>query len=163
MRIAVKKSTKRKKTIQARIRNGLMEVVTPANISQERLNKVIENFKRRFEKRTKEALLNKENKLMKRAQELNKRYFDSKLKIKSIRYSARQTKKFGVAYTKRGAIIINGCLKKMPPWVEDYVIIHELSHLIHPNHSKEFWQAVKKYPKAERAIGYLMAKGIEEI
>jgi hypothetical protein len=162
-KIVVKKSTRRKKTIHARLRNGIMEVIAPVDISEKRLKEVIDNFKRRFEKREKEAQLNRESQLLKRAQELNKRYFGGKLQIKNIRYSARQTRKFGVAYPNRNTIIINGCLNKMPQWVEDYVIIHELAHLIYPNHSKEFWNEVKKYPKAERAIGYLMAKGIEEV
>ena len=162
-KIVVKKSTKRRKTIHARVKNGLMEVIAPANISEKQLNKVIENFKHRFEKRKKEALLNKESHLLKRAQELNKKYFGDKLKFKYIKYSVRQSKKYGTCCPKRQTILINGCLKKMPQWVEDYVIIHELAHLIHPNHSREFWKTVRQYPKAERAIGYLMAKGVEEV
>jgi predicted metal-dependent hydrolase len=46
----------------------------------------------------------------------------------------------------------------MPSWVLDYVIVHELAHLEVFGHDAEFWSIVHRYPKAERAIGFLMAK-----
>lgn len=162
-KVVVKKSARRKRTVRARLKNGLMEVTAPLNIDNKQLDKIIENLKQRFEKKEKKDTLNREDRLTERAQKLNKKYFDGKLKLKHIEYSVEQTRSFGICYSKRETIYINGCLKEMPRWVEDYVIIHELAHLIHPNHSKEFWQLVRHYPKTERAIGYLMAKGIEEI
>jgi predicted metal-dependent hydrolase len=43
----------------------------------------------------------------------------------------------------------------MPTWVIDYVLLHELAHLIEPNHDARFWGWVDRFPKAERAKGYL--------
>jgi hypothetical protein len=43
----------------------------------------------------------------------------------------------------------------MPEWVVDYVILHELVHLIVASHNAQFWALVGRYPKAERARGYL--------
>lgn len=43
----------------------------------------------------------------------------------------------------------------MPSWVVDYVIMHELVHLLVPSHGPQFWALVEHYPKAERARGFL--------
>jgi hypothetical protein len=39
--------------------------------------------------------------------------------------------------------------------VVDYVLLHELAHLIEPSHNQRFWHWVDKFAKAERAKGYL--------
>ena len=43
----------------------------------------------------------------------------------------------------RGELSFNYLLKMVPPWVVDYVIVHELCHLKHMNHSTNFWQLVE--------------------
>lgn len=48
-----------------------------------------------------------------------------------------------------------------PAWVLDYVIMHGLGHLIVPGHGPAFWRVVERYPRSERARGFLMAPGLE--
>jgi hypothetical protein len=43
----------------------------------------------------------------------------------------------------------------MPPWVIDYVLVHELVHLLVPGHGADFWALVARYPRTERAKGFL--------
>jgi predicted metal-dependent hydrolase len=50
----------------------------------------------------------------------------------------------------------------MPKWVLDYVIMHDMSHPMHPNHSRAFWKEVCEYKYAKRARGFLIAKSMEE-
>ncbi|MGI8913207.1 MAG: M48 metallopeptidase family protein, partial [Chloroflexota bacterium] len=52
-------------------------------------------------------------------------------------------------------------LAQVPDWVRDYVIVHELAHLLRADHSPAFWRLVQRYKLAERARGYLMALGLE--
>jgi predicted metal-dependent hydrolase len=43
----------------------------------------------------------------------------------------------------------------MPAWVLDYVLLHELGHLIEPGHGPGFWSLLDGYPRTERARGFL--------
>ncbi|MBU0686526.1 MAG: M48 family metallopeptidase [Candidatus Margulisbacteria bacterium] len=44
--------------------------------------------------------------------------------------------------TSKGTINLSWRLVLTPPEVIDYVVVHELVHLVEPNHSKRFWQRV---------------------
>ncbi|MCC7042332.1 MAG: M48 family metallopeptidase [Acidobacteria bacterium] len=58
------------------------------------------------------------------------------------RVSVRDQRSRWGACSSRGAITLNWRLVQMPPLVADYVILHELAHLEHPNHSRRFWRKV---------------------
>jgi predicted metal-dependent hydrolase len=46
--------------------------------------------------------------------------------------------------------------------VLDAVIVHELAHLVHLGHTPEFWELANRYPKTERAYGFLIAKQLTD-
>ena len=154
MKVIVKRSARRKKTIPARMVDGAMVVMAPATISDEELDEHISRFRAKMEMK----IAPKDNvHLQKRADYLNRRYFDGALSWKSISYSYRQMKRRGSCTPADGTIRISSRMKNVPQWVEDYIIVHELAHLVEPNHGKRFKNLVHKYPLSERATGYLMA------
>ena len=162
MEIKIVRSAKRKRTIGARMVGDTMVVRTPADISEARLEKIINNFKQWYEKRQLKKELNRKKNLSDIAQRLNHRYFDGEIEIKSIEYSTDQSKQFGSCNFKAKTIRISHRLTEMPEWVRDYVIIHEMAHILQPNHSQSFWRLVSHYRLTERARGYLLAKGFED-
>lgn len=57
----------------------------------------------------------------------------------------KMTSRWGVCNIKNHNVTLNYQLSKYDICCLDYVIVHELSHFIHPNHSKNFWLLVGKY------------------
>ena len=49
---------------------------------------------------------------------------------------------------KQGKLVFNWNIIKAPHAIADYVVVHELCHLIHPNHSRQFWQLVSRHDHA---------------
>ena len=64
------------------------------------------------------------------------------------------------ACSRRGLLSFSWRLFAAPPWVVDYVLVHELCHLHHFNHSAEFWQLVEVHrPNFRDAERWLKAHG----
>ena len=93
------------------------------------------------------------------ARKINRTYFDGEIAWHSIRWVSNMRKRLGsctVGGPTDGDIRISDQIKGWPQWVIEYVVAHELAHRKHANHSKEFWAYVSRYPKAERARGFIM-------
>ena len=162
LEVKIIKSGRRAKTVSARMEENVMVVRAPKHISDDELDAMIEDFKKRFERKAKKARLDDAG-LDKRAQELNKRYFNGELYWNSMTWSTRQNSRYGSCTPANKTIRISHQLEKVPRFVLDYVIVHELAHLLEANHGEHFWELVYRYPMTERARGYLMAMGLEEI
>lgn len=160
-KIKIVRSNKRRRTISARLVEDTMLVYAPNGISGSKLEKVIDRLKKRLHNRKIKGELNKTHDLVIVAETLNKEYFNNSLKISSILYTTNQNKVFGSCNYRTKTIRVSHRLIQMPVWVRDYVIIHEMAHLIEPSHSKVFWEIVSRYKLTERARGYLMAKGLD--
>jgi hypothetical protein len=162
MKIEIIRSKRRKSTVSARIEGDTLLVQAPESIPEAELKAIIDKLGARLQNRQKRRDLNEAKGLAQRAQELNKQYFKGNLRIASIEYVTNQNKRYGSCSPRTREIRISHRLATVPPWVRDYVIVHELAHLVHANHGKRFWELVNKYPLCERARGYLMALGMEE-
>lgn len=157
--IKILRSKKRRRTVSARLVKDILIVRAPESISESHLQKLVAEFKTKIERKQLKEELNKDESLAQRAKEFNSQYFDNKLNISSIEYVTDQNSKFGCCNYRTGCIRISHRISAMPKWVRDYVIIHELAHLVVPDHSKAFWDIVNLYKLAERAKGYLIAVG----
>jgi predicted metal-dependent hydrolase len=160
--VQVIRSRKRRRTISARLKKDTMYVYAPLAASEAYLEKVITNFKERFQRQLLRRELNRTEDIQSAAARLNEKYFEGKSAFVSIEYVVNQTSKYGCCNYRTREIRISHRIAAMPAWVRDYVLVHELAHLIEPNHSRAFWELVARYPLAERARGFLIAKGLEE-
>jgi len=159
--IEIIRSQRRRKSVSAELKQGVLVIRAPAVMSDAELTPIIENLKRRLQKKAKPIPRSDEH-LEKVARQLNREYFGNKLQWQSIRYVKNQNSRFGSCTPSRGTIRISHRLAEMPHWVERYVAMHELAHLLEANHGRRFWKLVNQYPLTERARGYLMAVGLEE-
>lgn len=81
--------------------------------------------------------------------------FEENIPIPNLKIR-KMTSRWGVCNLKNHNVTLNLELSKYKIEALDYVIVHELSHFIYPNHSKGFWNLVGKYyPKYKEIRKYL--------
>lgn len=96
--------------------------------------------------------------LKKRFDDFNKKYFEDKLTVKSIVFIRDWKRDSWAGYSPdTDQIFISHEVLKMPMWILDYLIMHEMTHLMIRDHSKKFWDKVREYEHTEWARGYLEA------
>lgn len=160
-RVEVRRSARRRKTISAEIVGDALIVSIPDRLSRAEEQEWVQRMTARMSERRRRDRLNSDEDLARRAGELADRYLGG-IRPSDIRWVTNQRSRWGSCCPDEGTIRLSVVLAEYPRWVCDYVIVHELAHLLVPDHSKSFWDLVDRYPLTERARGFLMAKGIEE-
>ena len=160
-RIEVRRSARRKKTISAEIVGETLVVSVPGRLSRAEEQEWVSVMARKMAERKRRDRLNSDETLLRRATELADQFLDG-IRPTDIAWVTNQKSRWGSCSPEDGTIRVSLAVAECPPWVRDYVIVHELAHLIVPDHSERFWGLVGRYPLTERARGFLMAKGMEE-
>jgi predicted metal-dependent hydrolase len=93
--------------------------------------------------------------LVRRARELSATYLDGRAEPVAVRWVAAMRTRWASCTPAEGTIRLSERLREMPGWVQDYVLVHELAHLLVASHGPQFWALVERYPRTERARGYL--------
>lgn len=150
-RVRIVRSTRRKRSAAARVVDGVVEVRVPAGLSRRDEARIVERLVARIERRTQSEPID----LTARAAQLAHRY--DLPEPDTIRWVDNQVSRWGSCTPATRTIRLSTRLAAFPEWVIDYVIVHELAHLVVHGHGADFWDLVNRYARTERARGYLMA------
>ena len=152
--VEVRRSRRRRRTVAAYREDGKVVVMIPARMTRAEEKEWVATMLGRLE-RSERRRRPSDATLMRRAKDLNTRYLDGDALPLTVRWVDNQGSRWGSCTPADRAIRLSRRLQGMPSWVIDYVLVHELAHLIEIGHTARFWSLVDRYPKAERAKGFL--------
>lgn len=156
MPVEVVRSSKRRKSVSARIVDGRIVVRMPQWMTKKQEAEYVTDLVAKLERQS----TAREIDLVARARTLAKRYDLPEPTL--IQWVTNQQQRWGSCTPSTGEIRISDRIAGFPEWVVDAVIVHELAHLVHLAHSPAFWALANRYPKTERAYGFLIAKQITD-
>src|SRR6476469_2086365 len=151
--IEVRRSRRRRRTVSAYRENGRTIVLIPARFTKAEEREWVSTMLQRLERGDRRRRP-RDGQLAARAAELSARYVNGLARPSSIRWVTNQNSRWGSCTPADGTIRISARVKGMPSYVLDYVVLHELAHLLAPGHGPEFWSLLASYPRTERARGY---------
>ncbi len=152
--VEVRRSGRRRRTVTAYREGDRTIVLIPARFTRAQEREWIDKMVSRLaakERRRRPA----EADLMTRAGVLSRRYLGGLARPASVAWVDNQNTRWGSCTPADRSIRLSTRVQGMPRWVIDYVLLHELAHLIEPAHGPRFWQLLDTYPRTERALGYL--------
>lgn len=165
--VEVRRSQRRRRTVSAYREGGRVVVLIPDQFSRAEETEWVDRMLARLAARE-ERISRSDDELLVRAQRLISRYLSEHVRAavpQSVRWVTNQNGRWGSCTPADRTIRISHRIQAMPDWVIDYVLLHELAHLVVPSHNARFWELVGRYPKTERDRGYLegvaAAAGVE--
>jgi predicted metal-dependent hydrolase len=153
--VEVRRSKRRRRTVSAYRQDSRIIVLIPAAFSAAEEAQWVATMVQRIEKAERRPELSDDD-LLERAQRLNDAYLGGLATPVSVRWVSNQRSRWGSCTPGDRSIRLSERLQGMPGWVLDYVLVHELAHLLEPRHDASFWAWVDRYPKARKAQGYLL-------
>ncbi len=157
--VEVRISARRKKTSEAKWVGGRIVVSVPAHLDRESRQKMIDWLVERL--LTRHSLQSRlgDDELLARAIELSDRYLVG-ARPASVRWVTNQTARWGSCSYYSGDIRVSHRLRAVPEWVLDSVLVHEVAHLTHPDHSPAFHRLAGTYPRHKEAGVFLAGYGL---
>jgi len=152
--VEVRRSHRRTRTVSAYRKDGKVIVMIPARFTRAEETQWVDTMLGKLARSEQRGRRTDEH-LERRARELSREYLRGSVQPASVRWVSNMTTRWGSCTTGDGTIRLSDRLRTMPGWVIDYVLLHELTHLVEPGHNARFWRFVDQFPKAERAKGYL--------
>jgi len=157
-KIEVRRSPRRRSTVTAYREGDTLIVLIPAGMSRAEEKHWVAEMERKLQRtETKRAAPSRQSDaaLLARCAQLSARYLDRTALPASVRWVPPMRTRWASCTPVDKTIRVSERLRDVPAWVLDYVLVHELAHLRETGHNAQFWALVQRYPKAERAIGYL--------
>jgi predicted metal-dependent hydrolase len=152
--VEVRRSRKRRRTVAAYREDDKVVVLVPARFTRAEEKEWVATMLARLE-RSEQRRRPSDAGLRQRAAELSEKYLEALPDPLTVRWVANQNSRWGSCTPSDRSIRLSTRLQGMPAWVIDYVLVHELAHLIESGHTPTFWSWVDRFPKAERAKGFL--------
>jgi predicted metal-dependent hydrolase len=156
--VEVRRSDRRRRMVSARREGDTVIVFIPGWMSDAEEHHWVDEMVRRLERseaRRRSPARTGDAALRRRSVELSRRFLDGRAEPTTVRWVPPMRTRWASCTPADGTIRISERLRDVPAWVVDYVLVHELAHLLEPGHDAAFWAWVHRYPRAERAIGYL--------
>lgn len=157
--VEVIRSARRKRTVSAEVRDGVLRVSVPGHFSagQEKLwvERMVERMSAKYPAVPAVDHDQSVPLLLERAERLARTYLDGRGIPATIGWVTNQNTRWASATPARRTIRLSHRLRGMPETVVDYVILHEMAHLIEPSHSRVFWDLLTSYPHTETAKAFL--------
>ena len=156
--VEVRRSARRRRTVSAYRDGDVTVVLIPARFSKAEERRWVAEMIARLqarEARRQRGPRRSDEALLARGRQLSTTLFDGAARPTSVRWVTNMASRWGSCTPSDGTIRVSCRLRDMPSWVLDYVLVHELAHLLVPGHGADFWELVGRYPRSERARGYL--------
>jgi predicted metal-dependent hydrolase len=152
--VEVRRSKRRRRTVSAYREGDRIVVLIPASLSRRQEAEWVETMVARVE-RAEARRRPSDDDLVRRAAALSETWLEGRAVPATVRWVDNQRSRWGSCTPVDRSIRLSSRLRDMPVWVVDYVLVHELAHLIEAGHNERFWAWVARYPHADRARAWL--------
>jgi predicted metal-dependent hydrolase len=152
--VEVRRSARRRRTVSAYRDGERIVVLIPASFTRAEEAEWVGRMVRREQGHSRHRL-HGDTALAERARALSTTYLAGAAVPTSVRWVRPMRTRWASCTPADGTIRLSRRLQELPDWVVDYVLLHELAHLLEPGHGPRFWRLLETYPRTERARGYL--------
>ena len=151
--VEIRRSARRKRSVSAHREGDIIVITAPERMSNRVVAEYAQELVARIVKR--EGAVLSDTELLTRALWLRMEFIPEAPEPTSVNWSTRQQRQWGSCTPLDRSIRISARLQHAPQYVLDYVIVHELAHLLHADHGRAFNELEARFPDHLRAEAFL--------